>query len=127
MDRSFLSIFDMLFDNSSQDISYPRYDILYNETTENTVIELALAGFKKSELSIVEKNNVLVISGKKDKESKSEFVYKANKISHRDFTINYRMKQYDVIDAVTFEDGILKISLVQKVPEDKKDRIIMIG
>ena len=113
------------------DTDYPRYNVL--EKDENiTVLELAVAGFKKEELTVKQefKNNsistikqVLTIEGKK--EEKKEYAYKG--ISTRDFKREFSLPEYTEIKEVTLVDGILSVVLEKQVPEDKKPKTFTIN
>jgi molecular chaperone IbpA len=110
------------------DTDYPRYNVL--EKDENiTVLELAVAGFKKEELTVKQefKNStikqVLTIEGKK--EEKKEYAYKG--ISTRDFKREFSLPEYTEIKEVTLIDGILSVVLEKQIPEDKKPKTFTIN
>ena len=82
--------FDRVFDavnrlhsiEGGQSNSFPPYNIKKLDD-ENYEITLALAGFKKSELSVVVEDGNLVVKGEQEK-SEDEFLHKG--IAERNFT-----------------------------------------
>lgn len=103
---------------------FPPYNIIEHDTTGYT-IEIALAGYAKSEITISNEDNVIVVSGKKeDKPISSKYVWCgiASRNFERRFLIEDNIK---VIDA-EMVDGILRIDLQKIVPEKSKSTLIQI-
>ena len=84
---------------------------------ENYEITLALAGFKKSELSVVVEDGNLVVKGEQEK-SEDEFLHKG--IAERNFTRTWALADEVKVSGSKLEDGVLTISLVHEIPEEKK-------
>ena len=104
------------------DTAYPRYNIIKN--SDGYVIELALAGFKKEELSITESNGILTISGE------HEWVYDANDLIHhgissKSFTRTFDLNSNLEVGDVDFVDGILSVRLT-KIKDKEEVRKIEI-
>ena len=55
---------DWLLQNT--DTSYPRYNIVENVDTGNYRIEVAIPGWSKEEIEVVQEKNELLIKGKKE-------------------------------------------------------------
>ena len=116
--------FDRVFDavnrlhtiEGGQSNSFPPYNIKKLDD-ENYEITLALAGFKKSELSVVVEDGNLVVKGEQEK-SEDEFLHKG--IAERNFTRTWALAAEVKVSGSKLEDGVLTISLVHEIPEEKK-------
>ena len=115
--------FDRVFDavnrlhtiEGGQSNSFPPYNIKKLDD-ENYEITLALAGFKKSELSVVVEDGNLVVKGEQEK-SEDEFLHKG--IAERNFTRTWALADEVKVSGSKLEDGVLTISLVHEIPEEK--------
>lgn len=112
--------------STQRDVKFPRYNII--SPSENSyVIEVALAGFKKDDISITLQNKnalpELVIAGKAGLEHSPE-TYLRKMISSRDFTLEFTLEKNLKVGDVTFEDGLLSIRLNLEVPEEEKPVVI---
>ena len=104
--------------NISQD-TYPPYNVI--ELDEDTrVLELAIAGFDKSEISVSQDNRKLVISGVKNKEDDHKYLHKG--IAQRKFTKEYALWEYWNVKSVDLNNGILYVVIKREVPEEKKPK-----
>jgi len=116
--------FDRVFDavnrlhsiEGGQSNSFPPYNIKKLDD-ENYEITLALAGFKKSELSVVVEDGNLVVKGEQEK-SEDEFLHKG--IAERNFTRTWALADDVKVTGSKLKDGVLTISLVHEIPEEKK-------
>ena len=116
--------FDRVFDavnrlhsiEGGQSNSFPPYNIKKLDD-ENYEITLALAGFKKSELRVVVEDGNLVVKGEQEK-SEDEFLHKG--IAERNFTRTWALADEVKVSGSKLEDGVLTISLVHEIPEEKK-------
>ena len=86
-------------------------------TEDEFLIELAVAGFDKSELSIEFKDSVLKVEGKK-KTREMEFTHKG--ISEANFTRSWTLGDYFKVKTGEVVNGILIISVQREVPEEEK-------
>jgi len=103
---------------------YPPYDII-KEGESNYKIELAVAGFKKDELSIQLKENTLTIKGETNsKNSDGEYLHK--NIARRSFSKGFSLADNIEIGSASFEDGVLSVHLTQNIPEEQKPKEIVI-
>ena len=129
--RPFTVGFDKMFDNlenvSELSNNYPPYNII-KQDDENFVIEIAAAGFTKDEFNIhvVPVGNKLVVQGVQDRgEDKKEYFHKG--IAARNFTRTFALSEdVEVLDA-DFKNGMLCISLVRIIPEEKKPKEIKVN
>jgi len=103
---------------------YPPYDII-KEGENNYKIELAVAGFKKDELSIQLKENTLTIKGETNsKNSDGEYLHK--NIARRSFSKGFSLADNIEIGSASFEDGVLSVHLTQNIPEEQRPKEIII-
>lgn len=128
LNRAFIG-FDKLFDTietryiNQQNNNYPPHNIISNDDI-NYVIELAIAGFKKSDINITVEQNLLTITGEKDKSTEEERNYIHRGISARSFTKQFNLAEHIVVKDAIIDNGILQIILERIVPEEMKVRTI---
>jgi molecular chaperone IbpA len=105
---------------------YPPFNI--EQTSENTWhIELAVAGFSQSEISIEVKENLLTISGKRAEPSEGvtrKFVHRG--IAERSFERRFQLADHVRVEGARLENGLLCVDLVREIPEAAKPRKIAI-
>jgi len=87
------------------------------------VIELALAGYKKDEVSVEVKDGVLIIEGK-SKEDLSNYVHQG--IAKRSFKRQFQLADYVECKGGKLADGMLNVELEYNPPESKKSKQIKI-
>ena len=122
--------FDRVFDavtrlnavEGGQSNSFPPYNIKKLDA-ENYEIQIALAGFSKSELNISVEDGNLVVKGEQEK-SEDEFLHKG--IAERNFTRTWALADDVKVTGSKLKDGVLTISLVHEIPEEKKPTSIEI-
>ena len=126
--RSILGMDRLMNDFNRLDNSgYPPYNI-ESIGEDKYKITLALAGFKRTDLTITVKEGLLTIEGKRDNvEIESEdrqFIHKG--IGNRAFQRQWKLAEYvEVVDA-TMKDGLLFVLLERQVPEEKQPKTIEI-
>jgi molecular chaperone IbpA len=126
--RSFVG-FDNLFNEletiSTQKLnSFPAHDILRISEDEYE-ITLALSGFNKDDISIDVHDGVLTIKGNGGTEvqnDKLQYLYKG--IAKRSFEQKFRLEQYVDVKDAKLSNGLLTISLLREIPEERKPRQI---
>lgn len=121
--------FDHLFDliNNSQmaegQDNYPPYDIV--RTGEDSYrVALAVAGFSTNDITITVQQNLLTVAGRHPETSGQEFIYQG--ISARPFERRFSLADHVEVEQATFENGLLRIDLVRRVPEAMKPRRVEI-
>jgi molecular chaperone IbpA len=101
--------------NLGKSNNFPPYNILKSGAS-NYMIELAVAGFTKDELSLsVDKNNLTVKGEKKSLSDPLSYLYKG--ISSKSFTRVFALANSIEVTSASYEDGILTIKLATKVTE----------
>lgn len=118
------------FDIQQNIQTFPPYNLI--KTDNSTIIELALAGFKKESIQItLEKFNgaqKLSITGQRDlQQSNEEKNYLHRGIAQRLFTRNFVVYEDSEIEYAKFNDGILQIKVNKlKKEEENKPKLIQI-
>ena len=126
--RSILGMDRLMNDFNRLDNSgYPPYNI-ESIGEDKYQITLALAGFKREDLTITVKEGLLTIEGKRNnveiEEEGRQFIHKG--IGNRAFQRQWKLAEYvEVVDA-TMEDGLLFVLLERQVPEEKQPKTIAI-
>ena len=120
----FDEIFNTLQRASIPQSNYPPYNII--KKGETYYIEMAMAGFKQSDINIQVEDNSLTISATyADREDDIEFVHKG--ISEREFYKSFALAEYVEVKKAKVVDGILLIELQKNIPEENKPKIIKIS
>ena len=121
--------FDRLWDyatHQAESSGFPPYNIQKTEDYK-FVIEMALAGFDKKDISVEVADGVLTIKSIKDKDTGATDEYTLYKgISMRNFTRKFTLADDIVVNDAVLENGMLSISLERIIPEEKKPRMITI-
>ena len=95
--------------------NYPPYNIIQVNNVESR-LEIALAGFKKDEVSVYTEFGKLYVEGRKEEsENDGTFVHKG--LAQRSFTRVWTLTDDTEIRAVEFTDGLLVVRLGKIVPE----------
>jgi molecular chaperone IbpA len=93
--------------------SYPPYNI--SETAPNTFkVEIAVAGFDKSELEVKLENAVLTVSGKSEAVAPD---YMVKGIALRPFVRRWKLADTVVAKSAKLDDGILTVEIEKLIPE----------
>ena len=103
--------------------NYPPYNLIH-ESNVLSRLEIALAGFKRDEVKVyTEYGKLTVEAQREDKTETGTYAHKG--IAARSFTRQWSMSDDTEVGDVTFEDGLLTISLKKVVPEHhaRKDYI----
>ena len=95
--------------------NYPPYNLVQVSNVESR-LEIALAGFKKDEVSVYTEFGKLSVQGKKE-ESKNdgEFVYKG--LAQRSFERHWTLSDDTEVRSVSFDDGLLVVELGKIIPD----------
>ena len=107
--------FDRIFNPHESSSNYPPYNLITLSSTESQ-LELALAGFKKTEVNVYTQDGKLFIEGQKeDKETDTNYLHKG--LAQRSFTRAWTLSDDTEVRSVDFEDGLLTVTLGKIVPE----------
>jgi molecular chaperone IbpA len=118
---------NFFYDGKAHQSSFPPYNILEYEDG-GYEISLALAGYKKSEVTIENENNTLTVKGTKEDKISSDRAYKWvwGGIANRNFVRQFLLEDNIKIVGAEMVDGILTISLQKIVPDKPKTTLIAI-
>ena len=123
--------FDRLFDflensNRAGEDNYPPFDI-EKLSDDSYRITLAVAGFRRDELDIVNQQNMLTITGRKAENRNRDGNFLHVGIATRAFERRFELADFVHVTSADLSDGLLTIELVREVPEAMKPRRIDIG
>ena len=122
--------FDHLFDllNNPQltedQGGYPPYDIV-RTGTDSYRIAIAVAGFKPDEITLTTQQNLLTVEGRKANDDDQQYLHRG--ISARAFSRRFNMEDHVEVEQANYDNGLLQIELVRRIPEAMKPRKIVIG
>jgi molecular chaperone IbpA len=121
--------FDRMFDLLNSQVpnvqdTYPPYDIA-RTGDESYRISVALAGFTPEQVTVTFQQNRLTVAGKKNPDNKENYIFQS--IATRGFERHFSLADHVEVEGATFENGLLQIDLVRKVPEAMKPRRIEIS
>ena len=128
--RSAFIGFDNIFDeldklsNATTD-NYPPHNIL--KLSENKyAIELAVVGFKESDLELNQQDGILhVIGDKASTYLPTDYLHRG--ISGRSFKRSFRLSEHVEVKGANLRDGLLVIELERVIPQEKRPRLIPIN
>jgi molecular chaperone IbpA len=123
-DRLLVSIACSISSTPKVQDTYPPYDVA-RTGDESYRISIALAGFAPDQVTVTVKQNCLTVSGKKSHDNKENYVFQS--IATRAFERHFSLADHVEVEGATFENGLLQIDLVRKVPETMKPRRIDIS
>jgi len=121
VDRMF-DTFETRFANQMQ-TNYPPHNIVKLDD-ENYYIEMAVAGFKKDEISVEVEGDHITIKGERKRTEETDIQYIHRGLSARDFVRDFQMAEHMVVKGALIQDGLLRIDLEFIIPEEKKPRLI---
>ena len=118
----FESFFDRFHRLPTINAGFPHYNIK-KAGEDKYILEMAVAGYKKSDINVNVTDGVLSIEGKSsDKEE--DFVHKG--IAKRAFQRQLQLSEYVECTGAKLEDGMLKVDLNYNPPEDKRPKKITV-
>lgn len=122
-DHIFNELEQMTFDHRHG--KYPPHNVVKN-TEDEYLIELAVVGFKESDIDITMHDGILTVRGNREKRrDQSLYVHKG--ISGRKFERSFRLSEFVEVTGADLEDGLLTVHLERVLPEEKRPRKISIN
>jgi len=132
----FESFFERFHRYNTINAGFPHYNIK-KVSEDKYILEMAVAGYKKSDVEVLVQDGVLSIEGKvpldpvrelerdlNDLEENEEFIHKG--IARRSFKRQLQLAEYVECKGARLEDGMLKVELNYNPPENKKPKKILI-
>ena len=102
---------------------YPPHNMI-KTSDQDYLIEMAVAGFSKDELSVEVKDRTLTVMGEHVSRGR-EFIHRG--ISTKKFKRTFRLSEHVNVNGADLVDGILSVELKYVVPEALRPRKIEIG
>lgn len=121
---SIINELDALLNSQAPTSTFPPHNIIKLDDYQY-IVELAIAGFNKQEVTITLKDGLLEIKGQKNPEAEVQYLHKG--IGTRSFIKTIKLADTVEVRGAEFKDGILRIGLENVIPESKKPRTIEIG
>jgi molecular chaperone IbpA len=121
--------FDRIFANrlnAPQASNYPPHNVVKLDET-HYCIEVAVAGFKKEEISVHVDQDQLIIRGASQNPSVSatrEYLHRG--LAARDFVIELGISEHIQVVGAEVKDGLLNVDLEYIIPEALKPRQIIV-
>ena len=107
--------FDRLSELNGTSNNYPPYNLVQVSNVEYR-LELALAGFKKEDVKVYTEHGRLFVEGNKEGDEHSpEYLHRG--LAQRSFSRAWNLSDQTEIRSVTFEDGLLSVTLGKVVPD----------
>ena len=135
LDRLFrhsINVFDRLDELFSEqrfstavNTTFPPHNIRAKDN--HYIIEMAIAGFSKDEISITKEKDHLTIEGKKEDKSDADEYITYRGIASRSFRKAFALGENMKVLAADVKDGMLYVALEKEVPEKDKPQVIEIG
>ena len=104
--------------------SYPPYDIvtLKDGKDDVTLLNVAVAGFSKNEVSVTVQDSVVIIEGEKEDKQEGEVVYQG--IATRNFKLSLAIAEYWEVTSALLENGMVTVKFNKNLPDEKKPKVI---
>jgi molecular chaperone IbpA len=101
--------------------SYPPYDIVSLKNNVN-LLNVAVAGFTKEEITVSVEDSVLIIEGQKEATQLGDVLYQG--IATRDFSLKLAVAEYWEVTNARLEHGMLTVQFNKILPDEKKPKVI---
>ena len=118
----FDDLFEQIDSLTSNVPKYPPHEIIKPDKIDDGAqyyyANIAVAGFKREDISITEQDKVLHVKGninQEDKPSRDTVLF--GNLSRHKFHLKLKLSDKVVFENATLEDGILKIVMVETEPE----------
>jgi molecular chaperone IbpA len=123
-DRLFAEAERLMANNNMN--TYPPYNVR-KSSDDDYVIEIAVTGFNKEEITVKLEQQQLVVSATAVESNKKDpLAYLYRGLATRDFERRFTLSEYMQVDNATIENGLLSVYLKRVVPEALKPRTIAI-
>jgi len=128
----FDGLFNRLNTMDTAQSGYPPYNIRKLNDLQY-VVELALAGFSKSDIEVEVTEGTLTIrsttakddGADNDENNEINFVHRG--IAKRTFSRAFQLSDDIIVQSADLQDGMLIVNLERVIPDEKKPRLIPIG
>ena len=124
--ENFIRDVEKLLESEARPTTFPPHNIIKVDDNRY-IVELAVAGFSKDEIEITRQDGSLKIIGNKNHEDMGQAQYLYHGIAARSFSKNITIADTVEVHSSEFKDGVLRIGLINVIPEHKKPKRIEIG
>jgi len=122
----FNDLFESLIQGTEERFdTYPPYNIEKAGEDEYRIV-MAVAGFTLNDLNITAEGESLLVRGQIDEKPQEGVIYLHRGIAARSFQRSFRLADHIKVVGAEMRDGLLRISLIREIPEEKKPRTIQI-
>ena len=126
--KNFSIGFDRMFDSLNEvskinTSNFPPYNIRKIKDGKYQV-EMALAGFSKSDIKCELQDGILTVVAKKEQKDSDNLIHQG--IASRSVLRKFTLSEYMKVEDADFKDGMLKIKFYQDLPDEKKPKTIKI-
>jgi len=125
----FDGLFNRLNTMDTAQSGYPPYNIRKLNDLQY-VVELALAGFSKSDIEVEVTDGTLTIrsvTAKDDDGADNDENFVHRGIAKRTFSRQFNLSDDIIVKNADLQDGMLIVNLERVIPDEKKPRLIPIG
>lgn len=119
----FIHDVEKMLNQAEPTTTFPPHNIIKVEDNKY-IVEVAVAGFSKDDITIKTIDGILEIKGQKSDDKETQYLYKG--IGNRAFTKKLQLAETVEVRGAKFKDGILTIGLENVIPEEKKPKVITI-
>lgn len=116
------SLLGSILQTPQGNVNYPPYNLIHVSDNE-TVIEVALAGFSEDEIQVFTEKGHLTIAATKAETDERTFLHRG--LATRNFTRRWQLSEDTQVGDVLYKDGLLTIQLTRVVPERHQKRFFL--
>ena len=116
------SLLGSILQSPRENVNYPPYNLVHVSDNE-TVIEVALAGFSEDEIKVFTEKGHLTIAATKATTDERTFLHRG--LATRNFTRRWQLSEDTEVGDVLYKDGLLTIQLTRVVPERHQKRFFL--
>lgn len=116
----FDNYFKPLLDLKQDDMSYPPSNT--KKTDTGYIVELALAGYNKEDISVTQEDDILTIAATKqrneEKNEEDNYIYRG--ISFKSFSRSFKLGKSAEVTDISLTNGLLSVTVTESKPEKTK-------
>jgi len=130
------TVFNKSIDSLAKDFGFQTSDLTYPKVNaalypDKLVVTAEIAGISKEDIKITTDNDLLIIEGKNVKKQDSNIIkFFLKELKHSSFKRSFKIdtKIFDLSKVkADFNNGILDITVLKKIPEEKKTTEVKIN
>lgn len=109
----------------NQSSNYPPHNVIQCDDT-HYIIEVAISGFAKEEISVEVVQNKLVVKGEHSHTTDPSWMFIHKGLASRDFEQVFPLAEFLEVKGADTMNGVLRIYIERKIPETAKPIVIEI-